>query len=247
MNIAINLRGRLNRIVFAVIGAIFFMACGALLAFVMSPQQALQARRIEHLPDMTAEDVAAADSGDDILVTGRLEDNPVISEGNFVAYVRETWQVTRPTPDSQSDSQNKEPSGKWETVERVFPDLRLNVNDREVEILRASSVTMSGPLHERLIRAYSFRKAKYNDEMLAEGSERVRGFHDGDLITVLGVKASTGGVIPDELFAGDRVAFVQRKKSAAKSAFIFGLCLIGVAPIVLVGGVLAALFGRQRR
>lgn len=248
MNISFNIRGRIGQIVVTVIGTAFLMACGALLAFVLSPRQALEARHIERLPEMASEDVAVAAPGDDILVTGRLEDNPVITEGSFVAYVRETWRVTIPTPSNQADSQSSKPTGKWETIERITPDLSLDVNGRTVEILRASSVTMSGPLHERLIRAlYFFRAAKYNGEMLAEGSERVRGFYNGDLVTVLGTKASTGGVIPDELFAGDRVAFVEHEKSAARGLFFFGLCLLGVAPIVLVGGILFALLGRRRR
>ena len=131
-------------------------------------------------------------------------------------------------------------------MERITPDLTLNVNGRRLEILRASNVRFSGPLHERLVRAYSFRRAKYNNEDLAEGSERLRGFHNGDLVTVLGSKASAGGVIPDELFAGDRIAFVQHEKSAAKGLLTGGLCMMGIAPIILIGGILSALFGRRR-
>ena len=248
MNITFDIRDRINRIVAAAIGAAFLMACGALLAFALAPKQALETRRIEQLPEMAAEDVAIAASGDDILITGRLEDNPVITEGRFVAYVRETWRVTVPTPGSQTNGQSGEPTGKWETEERIVPDLTLNVDGREVKILQANSVTMSGPLDERVIHAYGFyRSAKYKGEMLAEGSERVRGFHNGDLITVLGAKASSGGVIPDELFAGDRVAFVKQKKSAARGLLVCGLCMMGLAPIVAVGGIVSALFSRRRR
>jgi hypothetical protein len=247
MNIVTSIRSRLNRVVGAAIGAFFFITCGAVLAFVISPQQALQARRIERLPHMTAEDVAVATPGDDVLVTGRLEDNPVIARDQFVDYTREVWQVTVPTPGDQSGSQSNDASGKWETVERVVPDLVLNVNDRRIDILQAGSVRLSGPLHESLVRGYSSRKATYNGEMLAQGSERVRGFHNGDLTTVLGAKASTGGVIPEELFAGDRMAFSQYKKDAARGMFIFGLCMMGMAPVVLGGGVLSALLGRWRR
>ena len=172
--------------------------------------------------------------------------HPVVAGDRFVTYVRARWQVTPATPDNASDSQDKEPSGKWETVEHVVPDLTLNVDGKRVEILCASGVTMSGPLHEQLVRAYSSQKATYEGEMLAEGSERLRGFYNGDLTTVLGKKASTEGIIPDELFAGDRVAFVQHKKDAARGLFIGGLCMMGIAPLVLLGGVLSALFKRRR-
>ena len=247
MNIVFNVRERLNLVFVALLGTVLLAACGALFAFVLSPGQALQARRIERMPDMTVEDVAALDHGDDVLITGRLEDNPIIAEDRFVAYVRQTWQVTVPTPSNQSDSQSSKPTGQWETVERIVPDLTLNVNGSQIEILRVSDVTLSGPLHEQLISAYTFRKAEYNNELLAEGSERVRGFQNGDLATVLGAKASTGGILPDELFAGDRVAFVEHKKSSARSLFICGLCMMGTAPIVLGGGIASALFGRRRR
>ena len=246
MNIVLNIRQRFNRVVGAAVGALFFMTCGAVLAFFISPHQALQARRIDRLPDMAAEDVAATAPNETILVTGRLEDNPVVAGDRFVTYVRARWQVTTATPDKTSDSQDKEPSGKWETVDRIVPDLTLNVDGKRVEILCASGVTMSGPLHEQLVRAYSFQKATYEGEMLAEGSERLRGFYNGDLTTVLGKKASTEGIIPDELFAGDRVAFAQHKKDAARGLFIGGLCMMGIAPLVLLGGVLSALF-KQRR
>ena len=72
-------------------------------------------------------------------------------------------------------------------------------------------------------------------------------FIDGDLVTVLGKKASSDGVIPSELYAGDRVAFADSKQDAARGLLIGGLCVIGLAPIVLVGGALIALFGRRRR
>ncbi len=243
MNISFNLGSRINRVVGAVIGAICFAACGALLTFVLSPHQALEARRIERLSDMTAADVAAAAPGDDILITGRLEDNAVTYADSFVAYTRQVWRVTASTPDDQNGGF----TGEWETVERVVPDVALNANGSAIRILRTGDVTLSGPLHERLWRAESHRQAKHNGELLPEGSERVRGFYNGDLVTALGSKASTEGVIPEELFAGDRVAFVEHKKSAAQALLIFGLCMMGLAPIVLVGGVLSALFGRHRR
>jgi len=242
-----NIRLRLNRIAAAAIAALFFGLCGALMVFVLFPQQALEARHIARLPDMSAEDVDTADPGDEVLVTGRLEDNPALIQGGFVAYKRERWQVTQPTPgSSQSATQSAKPNGQWQSIEHIVPDLTLEVNGRQVNLLRAERVTLSGPLHERLIRAYSFLKAEYNGQELAEGSERVRGFYNGDLVTALGSKASTGGVIPTELYAGDRVAFAQYKKSAASSLLIFGLCLMGLSPAILGGGILSSFLSRRR-
>ncbi len=247
MHVLRNVRLRLNRIAAAAIAALFFGLCGALMAFVLFPHQAIEARNIARLPDMSAEDVDVAAPGDKVLISGRLEDNPILIRGDFVAYKRERWRVTQPTPSSsQSATQNAQPSGQWQSVERVVPDLTLEVNDRRVNLLRADNVTLSGPLHERLIRAYSSLRAEYNGQELAEGSERVRGFYNGDLVTALGSKASTGGVIPTELFAGDRVAFAQYKKSAAQSLLFFGLCLMGLSPAILGGGILSSFLSRRR-
>jgi hypothetical protein len=241
-----TLRRRVNRLLLAGLGALFFLSCGALLAFVLSPKQVLEARRIERLPVLKAEGVAAAVAGDELLVTGRLEDNAIAAPDGFVAYLRQTWRVTVPTPSSSTGDRSGKPTGSWKTVERVVPELSLNVDGRAVPILRSDGAGMSGPLHERLAPAFSWRQAEYEGRMLAEGSERVRGFRNGDLVTVLGNKASTGGVIPEEMFMGDRVAFVEHAKSAARGLFVFGLCMLAIAPIVLVGGILSALFGRRR-
>ncbi|MFZ5918434.1 MAG: hypothetical protein ACOYZ7_15965 [Chloroflexota bacterium] len=245
MRVVFNIRERMGRVVAAGIGTLFLLACGALLAFVLSPGQSLEARRIDRLPEMTAEDVSTAAAGEDILVTGRLEGNAVVAEGGFVAHVQEEWRVTMPTPGSQSSSQSSKPAGQWQTVQRVVPALALDVDGRSVEILPAGNARLSGSLHERLVRSRSFRQAEYNTEMLPEGSMRTRGFFNGDLITVLGSKASSGGVIPEELYMGDRVGLVAYKKNAATGLLVGGLCMMGLAPVVLIGGILSALLGRR--
>ena len=66
-----------------------------------------------------------------------------------------------------------------------------------------------------------------------------------DLVTVWGKKASSEGVIPDEYYAGDRVAFVESQHAEAKGALIGGICMLALAPIVLVGGILSAVFGKR--
>ena len=63
MNIFASIRERIGSAVGAVIGAVFMLGCGALLAFVLSPQQALEARRIDKMPLMDAGSVAEAAAG----------------------------------------------------------------------------------------------------------------------------------------------------------------------------------------
>jgi hypothetical protein len=235
---------RVRMIIGAVTGAVFLFVIGAALAFLLSPQQAALARKIERMPDMDAAAVSAAQAGAQILVTGHLEGNRVLDEGGFVAYTLQEWEVTPPDAD---DDEDEEPDGTWKTRERIAPDLNLVVGDQDVQILRADGVSMSGPLHEDLIYGTGWEEAKYEGEWLPEGSLRIRGFLNGDLVTVWGKRASSGRVIPDELYAGDRVAFADSKRKAAQGLLIGGLCMMGASPFVVVAGIVSAVFGRRRR
>jgi hypothetical protein len=75
---------------------------------------------------------------------------------------------------------------------------------------------------------------------------RYRGLADGDLATVLGEKSSVGGLTPEHLFAGDRTAFEASQRQAAGNFLAAGLFSLVLAPVVLVGGLLAALLGKRR-
>jgi hypothetical protein len=243
MNIHARLRKRTRLVTASAVAAFLLFICATLMVFIFSPRQALLARRIDRMPVLDATAIQAARPGAEILVAGRLQDNPVLEQGGFVAYTRDEWRVTPPAPD---DDDNK-PTGSWTTAESVVPDLTILVKERTVRILRAEDVTMSGALDEKLIRSDATLEADHDGKSLPNGTQRIQGMLNGDLITVLGKKASTGGVIPTELFAGDRVAFAESKRSAARGLLYGGLCLFGLAPAVLVGGVLGALFWRRRR
>jgi hypothetical protein len=66
------------------------------------------------------------------------------------------------------------------------------------------------------------------------------------LTTVLGEKAASGGITPSQLYGGDRAAFEEAERQAASGLLFAGLCAMALSPVVLVGGILAALFGRRR-
>lgn len=242
MNIGAFFRQRFNAVIGGIVGAILFLSCGALMAFVLAPQQSLLAKRIEKMPYTDAAAVTAAQDGAAILVTGELQDNPTVGQGQFVTYILERWDVTV----SRDDDGDEEIDGDWSTVERVSPDLVLNVQGQTVRILQAGNVSMSGPLHEELVRSDSSLKASDDGTSLPDGSRRWRGLFNGDLVTVWGKKAA-GGVAPDELFAGDRAAFAQDKHATARGLLLFGLCAMGLSPVSLVGGILGGIFGRRRR
>ena len=153
------------------------------------------------------------------------------------------WTVTPADPDDPDD----EPRGSWENVETILPELQLNMGDEKVLILSAENVTLGGALHEEILRGTGNLSAETEGEWLPDGTQRFKGFYFGDLTTILGVKASADGVIPDELFAGDRVTFIESQHEAAKGLLIAGVSMMVCSPVVLVGGILSAIFGRRRR
>lgn len=244
MNLFESLKNRAVEVTAAVVAAVAFCCCGALMAFYLSPQQALQANRIAGLPQMDAGFVAEAEPGEDLLVTGVLAGNDsALPEQGFVAYTTEIWQVTPPAPDSESG----EASGRWESSGVTLPALTIRVGGEDVAVLRSTGARLSGPLREVVVPGPGQETAHEGDRSLPEGSLRYRGFFEGDLITVLGVKASSGGIIPEELFAGDRVEFEESQVEAAKGLLFGGIAMMVCAPVVLVGGGLLAVFRKRRR
>lgn len=241
-----SLTNRIGGAVAAVGAAIFMALCGALMAFVLAPGQAVKAANIAKMPQMDAAYVNAAVPGADILITGYLSGsapNPQLPE--FIAYYSERWEVSSST---NTDGTPQPPSGSWERVDTVVPDLSLDMNGTSILVLAANNAIMSGSnLHEQLVPQSGANTADYKGQKLAEGSLRYTGFYNGDLVTILGKKSSGDGVIPEELFAGDRVAFEQYQKDSAKALLFMGFAAMICAPFVGIGGVLAALFGRGRR
>ena len=178
MNVLAALRRRTRLVIGTAIGAFLLLACGALMVFVLSPQQAMLGRQISRMPDRDAATIHAAQAGTELLVTGHLQDNEIMDTGGFVAYTRQEWVVTPPAPDDDDDKT----TGSWQTVERVVPALTLNIKGQTVRILRTDSVRMSGALREELIHSDGRLEAKYDGTWLSEGSLRTQGLFDGDLV-----------------------------------------------------------------
>ena len=245
MNIFGRIRERIGAVIGAVIGSILACLCGLLFTFYLAPQQKSEANRIEKMPIMDATGVNNAPSGEDVLFTGRLADNPLVVEGDeFVAYQLDEWDVT--VPEYDPDEPNQEPDGDWTTIETVFPDLVINVNGGLVRTLQANSLSLSGPVRETLVYGDGYEEASYDGELLPEGSMRYRGFYNGDLVTILGKKATSGDVIPDEFYAGDRVSFVEFKHDEAAAMLYVGIAMLACSPVILIGGSLTAIFGRRQ-
>jgi hypothetical protein len=243
MGILASIRERIGNVIAAVIGAVVLLGCGLLFLVVLAPKQKQQAIRIEALPLMDASSVAFSASAEDILITGYIHGQPIPGAGQYIAYELDEWDVTP----ADSDDPNDEPSGSWKEIERLVPQLDLDVDGQRVIIQSNNDAYMNGPLHEEVEGSGAYLSADYGSTNLSDGSLRYRGFYDGDLTTVWGQKASIEGVIPKELFAGDRVTFIESQHATAKGLMIAGISMLVCSPVVLVGGILSALFGRRRR
>lgn len=241
-----NLRGRVGAAIAAGGVAVCFLAFGALFAFVLSPQQAVEWRRIEGLPELDAASYAATAANQEAVITGTLSDNADLTDG-LVAYVQEQWDV-EPANKTDDSTSNDKPEGSWDTIETNVPVLTLAINGGNVKTVAASSVTLDGNMHETAVKqGKGSEKASDNGQELPEGSTRLRGFANGDLVTVVGRKASTGDLAPDRIFGGDRVQLIENIRSSARIMFTVGIGMMICSPIVLVMGVLGALFGRRSR
>ena len=244
MNIVQRAKDRVGGVIAAVFAAIVFCCCGAMMTFYLAPQQAIEANRIKNAPQMDAAYVFNANPGDDLLVSGKLVDNqPVLADQEFVAYRLERWDVTV----SRDNDGETSTSGSWTQVEIQSPLLTIEVTGQVLDLLASDDAAISGRLRELIVPGEGENTAKDGTSEVRDGTLRYQGFFDGDVITVLGVKASTGGIIPDHLYAGDRVEFEQSQADAARGLLFGGILMMTCAPLVLVGGGAAALFGRSRR
>lgn len=242
MNIIRNIGDRISSAVWAVIAAVFIFICGILLAFVLSPQQALEWRHIQGLPDVNATSLASVEVNEEVTATGQLEGNAELTPDGLVAYTRETWEVEPADPDVE----NSEPGGSWRELESRIPALTLNAGGA-ISILEDNSLSLSGNVAESIERGSGAESATYGSETLPEGSIRTRGFENGTLVTVVGRKASTGDIAPNRLYGGDRVQLIADIRSGARVLFMVGVALMACSPVVLILGVLGAIFGRVER
>jgi hypothetical protein len=242
MDILGALRNRIGGAIAAVFGAIMIFICGAAMAFWLSPQQALEWRRIQDLPVLDASGYYALEPGTQVAMTGVLEDNETLTSDGLVAFERAEWDVKEST-DSDGD---KSYSGTWNTVETNFPALTFSSGGGIIKTLPATPTT-GGNLNETIVDGKGSLKASYNNRTLADGAVRTQGFKNGELVTFVGVKQADGSMTAERAFGGSKEDLVANIRAGAQVLFAAGIGMMICSPVVLIGGVLAALFGRGRR
>lgn len=249
MNLIGGLAGGISRrimgVIAVVIGTVFIFICGALMAFVLAPQQALESSRIEGLPQLNAQTYAQTAAGADVAITGTLQGNEKLTTDGLVAYYRDRWDVTQSSATSSSDSKPTY-QGAWKRIETKAPPLAIAISGGTVHTLAADQPTFGGALKESIKQGSGSLSAEYNGESLPDGTIRTAGFTDGSLITVVGQKASTGDILPQRLFAGDRVALVADIRNTAQGLFVFGIAMMVCSPLFLVVGIAGVILGHRR-
>lgn len=241
MNLLQGVRNRAGAAIAAVLMAVCFLAMGAFLTFYISPQQAIEWRQIRNLPELDAAGLAATPSDTLVAITGRLEGNEELLPDGLVAFVQEEWNVTPPRDDDDR------PKGSWRELRQEVPALSIATAGGAVATLPVARTTFGGSLTEWVEAGSSPNRATYDGQQLPDGSLRTRGLRNGDLVTVVGRKATTGEIVPNRLFGGDRVQLVDNIRTGARVAFIAGIVMMICSPAILVIGVLGGLFGRGGR
>ena len=229
-------RSYLALIVVCLIGLTFLLVGGALFGIV-APKQAGEGRRIARLPLLDAREYALATPGTLVAITGVLRDNEPRTLYELVAYRVDEWRVNREDKEeSDLDDLNNDPGGWWRTIQVVIPSLTVAVDGGTVRTAAVGGVPLNGAVHEFIEPAYGWgRLARYQGEWLEEGSLRIQGLRNGDLVTVVGNKRTDGSLEPTRLFAGDREALVAHLHDTAQGATIAGVILALIGALLLGG------------
>ena len=86
---------------------------------------------------------------------------------------------------------------------------------------------MEGKRHEVIYH----RGSGVVHEGISEGSRRVIGFKNGDLVTVVGEKDANGTLSPEILYGGELAQLLSRRRGFALSMTLAGGLLIALVPL----------------
>ncbi len=236
MNIFARLRERIGGVIAAVVGSGCFLIMGAVLAFFISPQQAAEWRRIDALPDLDPAGLAAIAQGKELYLTGVLTGNTPLKQ-DLVLYQVDVWNITT---DSEGDK-----DGSWSMQERRVPALTLDFQGTIVSLLPNDGAVIGGTTTEYIEEGPGPDSDTYNGRSLPAGSIRTWGFTDGALVTVVGTKQGEA-VAPSRFFGGTHEQLVENIRTGARIAFIAGIVMMVISPLILIGSVIGAIFGKGR-
>jgi DNA-binding transcriptional regulator YiaG len=194
--------------------ALLFGSIGLFLLY-LGLKASFEARRIASYPVLVGPGFKAMAPGEHAVVVGVLEGNaPREPELLLVAFAHERWDVSGHGTDS---------SGLWHHLETHVPGLVISLDGDIVHTARSDSkVVMLGSRHEAIYH----RGSGVVDKGISDGSRRVIGFKNGDLVTVVGEKDANGTLIPEILYGGELEQLLSERRGFARfTTPAAGICL----------------------
>lgn len=205
---------------------ILIFLVGVYLTFSLAPLSATQSRRLSRLPEIDAAEYKTTAPGARLLVSGTLQDNEE-SSGGLVVYKRSRWMITEPADPAIEDD---EPEVEWLSSGQYVPDgLRVAIEGGAVTVKRTPDVTLTGSLVEVIVPPEGEAETIKG---WAVGTARLRGLRNGDTVTVVGWKAASGMITPEEIYGGSRADIIAEYHRPSLAQRALGVSLMIASAIV---------------
>lgn len=228
-------------------------ACAGGLIFGLAGSYENDAKEIEELAEFSA-----ANLHDKVYATGTISGSEAIasdpllgdiSQYELVGYQVDRWDVTRSSGSSRSSgTRSSSYNGSWEDVSSAFGPFALD--DGKINVTPNDAVTIDGDVHEYLLPGSGGNGLSdtYNGQTVRDGTLRLQGFQNGDLITVMGIRREGDVLNADKMYGGTRAEWVADLKGQAQDSRSVGYILAVCGACFLVPGLglaAASIYGRR--
>lgn len=229
-------------------------ACAGGLIFGLAGSYENDAKEIEELAEFSAGSLH-----DKVYATGTISGSEAITSDpllgdiaqyELVGYQVDRWDVTRSSGGGSGSNRTRSSSynGSWEDVSSAFGPFALD--DGKINVMPNSSVTIDGDVHEYLLPGSGGNGLSdtYNGQTVRDGTLRLQGFQNGDLITVMGIRREGDVLNAEKMYGGTRAEWVADLKGQAENSRSVGYILAVCGACFLVPGLglaAASVFGRR--
>jgi hypothetical protein len=195
--------------------AIFIFGLGAMVAFLIAPTSAVKARMIQESPEIDATLIEYIEPGTQIVISGTLEGNQPIT-GDFVALAPMVWTINEEFAE-----------GAWLEAGKYVPELNVISESGTIGTAQGINPAFSGRLHED-------KDAAEGEQV--SGDRWVRGFANGDTVTIIGETTDSGKLRPNEIYGGNRKQMIDElaRPSRVWRWIGFGIMAAGVGTGVII-------------
>jgi hypothetical protein len=201
---------RLGGFIVGGIGLVFTIA-GLLVALYMPGMIAAEHQRLRDLPSPDSVSITDTPAGREVIVEGTIVADQPARFRDFVAYKKE---------EERRDAKERERSGKWQTVERVSPPLRL----------------VSGEGIMGISGDYGIRAATQWQDTSKVIDTMYSGLRAREPVYVVG-RAAAGGVEADVVGSGTRESYLASVAGGAGVAWWLGVGFTALGMIMLNLGI----------